>query len=82
MCGHGGLGFKTEIQISSDPSVIGRTFAVARFTVLLSRIAGSVLVGQALDVWNIRKIYFGVFGVLIVTAITYGGFTGKSSSAK
>lgn len=67
------LGFKTDIQLNSEGDVIGRTFATARFVVLLSRMAGAVLVGWALRLFDIREIYYGLFGVLIFIAFLYGG---------
>ena len=49
------LGFKTEIQVKSNPEVVGRTFTTARFTILISRTAGSLIVGNLLNIFNIRK---------------------------
>lgn len=65
------LGFKTEVQINSNPSIIGRTFTTARFTVLLSRIAGSFIVGFSLDLLGIRKIYYSIAGILTLAAVVY-----------
>lgn len=65
------LGFKTEIQLNIDPIIMGRAFTTARFTVILSRIAGSALTGLALRVINIRFIYFIVFGILAVSSFIY-----------
>ena len=51
------LGFKTEMQIESQPEVIGRTFAASRFMILLFRMAGSLMVGQILKICNIRIVW-------------------------
>lgn len=66
------LGFKTEIQMESRPEVVGRTFAASRFSVLLSRMGGSLAVGQILKIWNIRMVYFGIAILLLGTAFFYG----------
>lgn len=71
------LGFKTEIQVNSDPSIIGRTFTTARFTVLLSRIAGSFVVGAVLGRFGIRYVYLGTAAVLMVAAAVYARRIGK-----
>lgn len=65
------LGFKTELQLVTPEALVGRTFSAARFVVLLSRIAGTVLVGMILQSIEIRKIYFGVAVVLAATTILY-----------
>ena len=79
------LGFKTEIQIKSDPSIIGRTFTTARFTVLLSRIIGTFIVEWALKTLGIRHIYYWVASILSIAAILYAYKTiiiKKSHSSK
>ena len=63
------LGFKTEIQMKCEQTVIGRVFTTTRFTVLLSRIAGSLIVGNVLKIWNIRIIYLWVAVILILAAL-------------
>ena len=65
------LGFKTEIQIKSNPAFIGRTFTGARSLVLLARIGGSLVVGQASKVWEIRAIYYVIAGILLLAAVFY-----------
>ena len=66
------LGFKTEIQLESEPEYIGRTFATARFFILLSRIGGALAVGLLMRVWDIRMLYFSISGLLLATAVGYG----------
>lgn len=68
------LGFKTEIQMESEPESVGRTFAVSRFFILLSRMGGSLVVGQMLKLWNIRVLYFGIAGILLAAAMGYGRY--------
>lgn len=63
------LGFKTDIQMKCGQTVIGRVFTTTRFTVLLSRIAGSLIVGEVLKIWNIRIIYYCVAIILITAAL-------------
>lgn len=65
------LGFKTELQIKSDSAVMGRVFTTTRFTVLLSRVGGSLIAGELLKTWNIRVIYYFVAGGLILAAMAY-----------
>lgn len=66
------LGFKTEIQLESEPESIGRTFATARFFILLSRVGGSLAVGLLMRVWDIRVLYFGIAGLLLAASVGYG----------
>lgn len=68
------LGFKTEIQMEAEPESVGRTFAVSRFFILLSRMGGSLIVGQMLKLWNIRMLYFAIAGILIAAAVGYGRY--------
>lgn len=68
------LGFKTEIQMEAEPESVGRTFAVSRFFILLSRMGGSLIVGQMLKLWNIRMLYLGIAGILIAAAAGYGRY--------
>lgn len=65
------LGFKTAVQIQSETSLVGRTFTASRFTILITRMIGSLLVGGMLTVWNIRVIYYLLAGFLMVTAVAY-----------
>lgn len=65
------LGFKINIQMESEKESEGRTFAVSRFFILLSRMGGSLAVGQMIKIWNIRAVYFFIAGVLFVTAVGY-----------
>ena len=65
------LGFKTAVQIQSETSLVGRTFTASRFTILITRMIGSLLVGGMLTVWNIRAIYYLLAGFLVVTAVAY-----------
>lgn len=65
------MGFKTELQIKSDTAIIGRVFTTTRFTVLLSRVGGSLIAGELLKTWNIRVIYYFVAGGLILAAKAY-----------
>lgn len=68
------LGFKTEIQLESEPESIGRTFATSRFFILLSRVGGSLAVGLLMRVWDIRVLYFGIAGLLLAAAVGYGRY--------
>ena len=68
------LGFKTEIQMEAEPESVGRTFAVSRFFILLSRMGGSLIVGQMLKLWNIRMLFLGIAGILIAAAAGYGRY--------
>lgn len=68
------LGFKTEIQMESQPESIGRTFATSRCFILLSRVGGSLIVGQILKIWNIRILYLGIAGILLVAAVCYSRY--------
>ena len=68
------LGFKTEMQIESQPEVIGRTFAASRFMILLFRMAGSLMVGQILKICNIRIVYIGIAALLFGTAFLYRSY--------
>lgn len=65
------LGFKTEIQLVSNPETIGRTFATSRFFILLSRVCGSLVAGQMLQLCGIRAVYFVIAGILLVAAAVY-----------
>lgn len=65
------LGFKTAVQIQSETSLVGRTFTASRFTILITRMIGSLLVGGMLTVWSIRVIYYLLAGFLMVTAVAY-----------
>lgn len=65
------LGFKTEIQLKCNPKTVGRTFTTARFTILLTRAAGSLVVGKVLTFVDIRVIYYGICGILLVAAVCY-----------
>lgn len=65
------LGFKTAVQIQSETNLVGRTFTASRFTILITRMIGSLLVGGMLTVWNIRVIYYLLAGFLVVTAVAY-----------
>ncbi len=65
------LGFKTEIQLKCNPATVGRTFTAGRFTVLLSRAAGSLMVGKILTFADIRAVYYGISSILFVTALWY-----------
>lgn len=65
------LGFKTELQMKCEQAVMGRVFTTARFTVLLSRIAGSLIVGEVLKIWDIRVVYYCVAGILAMAAVVY-----------
>lgn len=71
------LGFKTAIQIQSEIKLVGRTFTVSRFTILITRMIGSLLVGGMLTMWNIRVIYYFLAGFLILTAAAYSIFCPK-----
>ena len=66
------LGFKTEIQVESSPEIVGRTFTTARFTILISRTVGSLIVGGLLNIFSIRIVYYGLTGILMVSAIIFG----------
>ena len=66
------LGFKTEIQVESSPEIVGRTFTAARFTILISRTVGSLIVGGLLNIFSIRIVYYGLTGILMVSAIIFG----------
>lgn len=68
------LGFKTEIQLESEPESIGRTFTTSRFFILLSRVGGSLAVGLLMRVWDIRVLYFGIAGLLLAAAVGYGRY--------
>ena len=68
------LGFKTEMQIESQPEVIGRTFAASRFMILLFRMAGSLMVGQILKICNIRIVDIGIAALLFGTAFLYRSY--------
>ena len=65
------LGFKTEIQLKCNPAAVGRTFTVGRFTILLSRTAGSLIVGKMLSFVDIRIVYYGICSILLLTAFCY-----------
>lgn len=65
------LGFKTEIQLKCNPATVGRTFTAGRFTILLSRAAGSLMVGKILTFADIRAVYYGISSILFVTALWY-----------
>lgn len=65
------LGFKTAVQIQSETNLVGRTFTVSRFTILITRMIGSLLVGGMLTLWNIRVIYYLLAGFLVITAVAY-----------
>lgn len=74
------LGFKTAVQIQSETNLVGRTFTASRFTILITRMIGSLLVGGMLTVWNIRVIYYLLAGFLVITAMAYyfvNGFVKK-----
>ena len=57
------LGFKTAVQIQSETNLVGRTFTASRFTILITRMIGSL--------WNIRVIYYLLAGFLVITAVAY-----------
>lgn len=63
------LGFKTEIQMRCGQAVVGQVFVAARFTVLLARLAGTLIVGVGVKIWSMRGIYCWVAGILIVAAV-------------
>ena len=65
------LGFKTAVQIQSETNLVGRTFTASRFTILITRMRGSLLVGGMLTLWNIRVIYYLLAGFLVITAVAY-----------
>ena len=74
------LGFKTAVQIQSETNLVGRTFTASRFTILITRMIGSLLVGGMLTLWNIRVIYYLLAGFLVITAVAYyfvNGFVKK-----
>lgn len=74
------LGFKTAVQIQSETNLVGRTFTASRFTILITRMIGSLLVGGMLTVWNIRVIYYLLAGFLVIIAVAYyfvNGFVKK-----
>ena len=74
------LGFKTAVQIQSETNLVGRTFTASRFTILITRMIGSLLVGGMLTLWNIRVIYYLLAGFLVITAMAYyfvNGFVKK-----
>lgn len=74
------LGFKTAVQIQSETNLVGRTFTASRFTILITRMIGSLLVGGMLTVWSIRVIYYLLAGFLVITAVAYyfvNGFVKK-----
>lgn len=65
------LGFKTAVQIQSETNLVGRTFTASRFTILITRMIGSLLVGGMLTLWNIRVIYYLLAGFLVIIAVAY-----------
>lgn len=74
------LGFKTAVQIQSETNLVGRTFTASRFTILITRMIGSLLVGGMLTLWNIRVIYYLLAGFLVIIAVAYyfvNGFVKK-----
>ncbi len=74
------LGFKTAVQIQSETNLVGRTFTASRFTILITRMIGSLLVGGMLTLWNIRVIYYLLVGFLVIIAVAYyfvNGFVKK-----
>ena len=74
------LGFKTAVQIQSEINLVGRTFTASRFTILITRMIGSLLVGGMLTLWNIRVIYYLLAGFLVIIAVAYyfvNGFVKK-----
>lgn len=71
------LGFKTEIQMKCDPATVGRTFTIGRFTILLSRAFGSLVVGKILLFADIRVVYYGICGILLAEALWYKRYRKK-----
>lgn len=74
------LGFKTAVQIQSETNLVGRTFTASRFTILITRMIGALLVGGMLTLWNIRVIYYLLAGFLVIIAVAYyfvNGFVKK-----
>lgn len=65
------LGFKTEVQVSSSREVVGRTFAATRFTILISRTVGSLIAGKLLGALDIRIMYYGLAGILVLSAVSF-----------
>lgn len=65
------LGFKTLLQIEGEPQVMGQMFTASRFFVLLSRVAGSAVVGTALGMIGIRGVYYLVGFILLGLALWY-----------
>ena len=65
------LGFKTAVQIQSETKLVGRTFTASRFTILITRMVGSLLVGSMLTMWEIRMVYYFLAGFLMITAVVY-----------
>jgi hypothetical protein len=58
--------------VESSPEIVGRTFTTARFTILISRTVGSLIVGGLLNIFSIRIVYYGLTGILMVSAIIFG----------
>lgn len=65
------LGFKTEIQMECKAEFIGRAFTMSRFSVLLSRMVGALVVGHILKICNIRLVYYGTAAILLGAALVY-----------
>ena len=65
------LGFKTESQLKCNPDTVGRTFTAGRFTILLSRAAGSLIVGKILSFAAIRAVYYGISGIFCNSILVY-----------
>ena len=50
---------------------IGRAFTMSRFSVLLSRMVGALVVGHILKICNIRLVYYGTAAILLGAALVY-----------
>lgn len=65
------LGFRTSIQSYTNPKILGRTFALSRFIVIVFRMLGLVILSKLLLILPIKILYFSVSSVLLISAISY-----------
>lgn len=65
------LGFKTAVQIFSDKSIVGRTFALSRFVVIIARLVGVSVSGVIVLRLGVRSLYELAGIIMALSAVIF-----------
>lgn len=65
------LGFKTAVQTYSNKNIVGRTFAISRFVVIIVRLIGVSVSGWIVLKCGIRRLYMLASIIMILSAVTF-----------